>query len=316
MGNPVLGIGTDVLFKIEALPGVREVLTSGAMHIDLISESLDYDPVLSNYPAIAGNRQKWSTAEFVSHNNGGGAITLRPRSAQMETILEIALGKAATTTWVPIVDDSVDLPKFTVEATKAGQTALALVGCKVNTATFKSSVNEPLEVELDILASSGVRNSSNTAWVSTQVDAETPFMHGGLVMSGAEAWLDDSLSAGNVEVRSIEFTLNNNLDAEAYCNSTDRRLIPLGLFTLEGSMEIPYNATTKGFWAERIAAVKVKFTATWTDANANTLSAAFVVKLDGELPKISGPEEQWLKLNFHGVVDLVDPYCIIMSSVE
>ena len=309
--DPHLGIETEVLLKKEGTPGTQEAMTAGSEHLDLVSEGLDYVPVLSSYPAIAGDRQRWAGAEHVSHNDGGGSIVCRPRSAQLDNLIELILGGAS-----PLLTDATELDRFTVEVTKAGEDTLALVGCKVNTATFRSSANEPLELELNVIASSGVRGGAHTAWVSTQVDAEKPFMHGGLVMSGDEAWLKGADDSFNVEIRSIEFTLNNNLDADAYCNSTDRRLIPLGLFTMEGSMEIPYNAVTSGFWTEMVNAAKVKFTATWTDADTNTFVAAFVVKIDGELPKISGPEQVWLSLNFHGVADLADTVCITLTSTE
>ena len=40
------------------------------------------------------------------------------------------------------------------------------------------------------------------------------------------------------------------------------------------------------------------------------LAIALVVKLEGDLPQISGPETQWLTLNFRGVYDTVDTECI------
>jgi len=318
MGNPVLGIETYVLLKKETVPGTRESLTTGAQHLDLISESLDSIPVLSGLPVMAGDRQKRATLDFVSHNNTGGSFIFRPRSAQLDTLLKWILGAGGgLAPYTPIVNDAVDLEAFTLEVTKGGQDQLALVGTKVNTAKFSSTFIEPLTIELNVLSLTGVRNSGSfTTFAPTQMDAEKPFLHGGLIMSGTEVWLDDGLAAGNVEVRSIEFTINNNLLEDGYCNSMNRRLISPGLFTLEGALEIPYNATTKGFWNAMIAAAKVKFTATWTDGDANILAASFVVKLDGELPKVSSSELQWLNLSFHGVADTTDPVCISMISTE
>lgn len=317
MSNPSLGIETAVIFEKEGTPGDKETLDATSVHCDLISESLDYIPVLSDLPTLAGNRQRWSFNEFVSHNDGGGSFSFRPRSAQMDAILELVLGHASTGAWDPITDDATDLPKFTIECQKAGQDTLSLIGAKVNTARFISEENQPLVIELNVIASSGDRGGGlTTAFVSTQLDAEKPYMHAGLIFSGAEVWLSEVGASYNPEVRSFEFTCNNNLEADVYANSADRRLIPVGLFTLEGSIVIPYNSITKGFWDEMIGANKVKFTSTWTDADTNTLAIDFVVKLDGELPKISGPETVWLTLNFHGVADLVDPLCISAENTE
>ena len=316
MSNPSLGIETSVLLKKESTPGTRVALTTGAVHCDLVDESLDYIPVLTDLPVLTGNRQRRATMDFVSHNDGGGSFTIRPRSAQMDQLLELILGKANVGAWEPITDDATDLPQFTVEVNKAGQDKVALVGCKVNTARFTSEENSPLLCELAVIAMSGERNSAQTSFSPTQLDDENPYMHSGLAFSGSSSWLDDGTASGNPEVRSFEFTINNNLEIDVFTNATTRRIIPVGLFTLEGSFVIPYNATTKGFWTDMIAAAKVKFTSTWTDNSGSTLAIDFVVKLDGELPKISGPENQWLTINFHGVADTTDTVAISAENTE
>jgi hypothetical protein len=312
MSNPVLGINTEVLFIEETSSGERESCASGAAHVDLVSESLDLKAVLSDYPTIVGNRQVWAPSKFVVKNDGGGELVFRPRAAQMAATLKWIFG--GTTPFTPLAGDDTDLPTFTVECTKAGQNALALVGAKVNTATFKSSQNDPLELTLNIIAMSGVRGSTNTAFATTQMDASHPFLHNGLTMSSELAFLDDGESAGDVEVRSIEFTIDNGLNGDAYCNSIDRRLIPLGMFSCTGSIEVPYNSITKDFWATQVAATKCEFTATWEDSDDNEIAAEFVVKFDTELPQISGTDEQWLTLNFIGVVDTTDTACVSMTS--
>lgn len=312
MSNPMLGIKSSVLLKKESVQGTRESLATGAVHIDLISETLDHIPVMTDLPQIVGNRQKRASMAFVSHNDGGGSLICRPRNAQMAQLLELILGP----TGALIVDDASDLSRFTLEVNKANTDKIALIGCKVNTAKFNSIANEPLTLDLGIIASKGDRNSGVfTAWAPTQVDTENPYMHGGLVMSGAEPWLNDGVTS-NVETRSIEFILSNNLITDAFCNDVNRRLIPLGLFSLEGNMEIPYNTITKGFWDEMINANKVKFTATWTNADLDTLVTNFVVKLKGNLPKIATAEPQWLTIDFEGVYDSVDAVCFTMVATE
>ncbi len=313
MGNPLLGVNTSVAFKLESSPGTRESITGGDISdefLDTVSESLNYKPVSLRLPALANDRQSHGDFEFVSHNDGGGNLVCRPRHAHIDELLKIILGKLTTGVYTPDVDGT-DLPKFTVECKKSGQIEVVLVGSKVNTATFKSTQNGPLELDMVVVASSGERNPGDlTTSNFVKMASETPYMHGGLALSSSEAWL----GAGTPEpVRSIEFTLNNNLDTEAFCNSVNRSVIPVGVFELSGNMEVPYNSTTAGFWAEMIGANKVKFTMTYTDANSNTLAFAFVVKLEGDLPAISGPENVWLTLNFHGVMDATDADCISVT---
>jgi len=310
MGNPALGIETAVLLKEESTPGTREDCSTGAEHLDLINETLDYKPMLFDGPVFAGDRQKRATMDFVTHHDGGGSVVCRPRSAQLENMLPLIFG-AVDTDHVPITDDATDLKAFTVECTKSGQDQLALIGTKVNQATFRSEQNSPLELEMALFSLTGARNSGSfTSWAATQMDAEPVFMHGGLGFTSTHAWFDDGNTSYNPECRSIEIVCNNNLDSEAFTNSTDRRLLPPGLFELTGNIVVPYNATTKGFWADMVAATKVKFTATWTDADTSTFAIALVVKLEGDLPQISEAAHQWLTLNFHGVYDDTDAYCI------
>ncbi len=310
MGNPLLGVNTSIAFIEESSPGARESIIGGDASdefLDTVSESLDYKPVSLRLPALAGDRQSNADFEFVSHNDGSGVITCRPRHAQMVALLHWVLGKLTTTVHTP-VGDSTDLSTSTVECKKSGQSEVVLVGAKVNTATFRSTQNGPLELELNVVAKSGERDPADlTASNIVKMSSETPFMHGGAALSSSEAWL----GSGTPEpVRSFEFTCNNNLDVDAYCNSVNRSVIPVGIFELTGKMEVPYNATTKGFWAEMVAAAKVKFTMTYTDADSNTVAFDFVVKLEGDLPSIVGTENVWLTLNFHGVMDATDVDCI------
>lgn len=310
MSNPVLGIETTVIIKEETSPGTREACTSGDM-LDLVSEMLDYKPILLDVPVLAGNRQKEAGMNFVSHHDGGGSIVCRPRSAQLANILPLIFGALDGSDHVPITDDATDLKSFTIECAKGGQDEIALIGTKVNQATFRSEQNMPLELELNVFSLKGERNTgAPTTWLPAEMDAEPPFMHGGLAFTSAHVWFDDGATSYNPEARSVEITINNNLDSDAFTNLTTRRLLPPGLFKLTGSMVIPYNAVTKGFWADMVAATKFKFTGTWTDSDTSTLALAIVAKLDGDLPQISGPETQWLTLNFHGVFDTTDTFCI------
>ena len=308
MGNPVIGIGTKIGVKTESTPGDDAALATGASWLDTVSESLDYVPVLHRIAPLLGDRQAHADFEKVGHHDGGGSFIIRPHADYFDTIMMLILGRLSTG-YKPILDNTV-LPSFTLEVDKAGQNNIKLLGCKVNTATFRSQANDPLEIELDIASMSGVRDGSMATFTSAAWLSDPFYMHGGITFTTtAEAWLGGATST---PLRSVEFTLNNNLDTESYCNSTGRAVIPEGMFSLEGSIEVPYNATSKGFWAEMVAAAKVGFSIAYTDGTA-TMTFAFTVKLDGELPKISAAEAIWLTLNFHGVADTASAECIIAT---
>ena len=73
MSNPVLGIETTVILEEETIPGTRESCISGEM-LDLVSETLDYKPILTDLPVMAGDRQVNAGMKFVSHHDGNGTI--------------------------------------------------------------------------------------------------------------------------------------------------------------------------------------------------------------------------------------------------
>lgn len=308
MSKPVLGIASNVGFKLEGTPGDKESLTGGNW-LDLVSETLNYKPVMATEETLTGSRQAQAELHFLSHNDGGGTVICRPRHDHIAVLLNQIFGDVDSGTYRPILTNT-ELPTMTVECGKAGMNDVRLIGVKVNTAKFSSSANQPLMLELALLAMSGERDQGDletvvhTAWL-----AQKPYMHGNITMDAtAHAFLG---GATGPDPRALEFTINNNLEGgdDSYANSTDRKFIPEGVFTLEGSMEIPYNTVTKAFWATLVAVTKVKFTVVYSDGT-NTITFAFVVKLDGELPGIADRQAQWITMPFHGVADATDVYCV------
>lgn len=309
MSKPIIGISASVGFKVEAVPGTPISLTGGQW-LDIVSESLDYKPVLHSIDPAVGNRQKNADFEFISHHDGGGTVATRVYNAYADELMYLIFGELSGGYYQPILNNT-ELPTSTWEVDKAGANNLRLAGVKINTASFKSETNNPLELTLELLSMSGARDPGDlqamdiSGWRST-----IPFIHNLMSFDATgHAFLG---GADGPECRAIEFTINNNLDPEGWTNSQTRKIIPEGLFGVEGNMEIPYNSTTKGFWAEMVAASKVKFSIEYSNG-ANSLVFDFVVKLDGDLPGISGTEAMWLTLNFHGVADAVDAYCLRAS---
>ena len=284
--------------------GEQESL-SGGKWFDLVSESLNYKPIIHKAEGLTGNRQAPAELEFLSHSDGGGSFVIRPRFDHCAELLELIFTAVDVGVYKPIVSNT-ELTMFTLECDKAGMNNLVLIGCKVNTAKFSSAANQPLMLELAILSLSGLRDQSleaesNAAWL-----LQKPFMHGNMSFDAtAHAFLG---AATGPQPRNFEFTVNNNLEGgdDSYANSTDRSFIAEGLFSVEGSMEVPYNTTSKAFWAAMLGATKCKFAVEYSDGT-NTITFAFVVKFDGELPSIAGRAPLWLTLPFHGVYDATDP---------
>lgn len=305
MTNPVQGINTCVAFKKES-PAGQKISVAGGSFLDLVSEESDYKPVHFIGDSIIGNRQQQAILEIVSHHDARASFNFRMRAAYTEEVLAAIFGDLNTGVHSPQLLNTEDLESATFEILKAGTNELILIGCKVNTATFKSSANQPLTCQLDILGLSGERDTGNltgadyTGWATQQM-----FLHGDMTLDAtAHAWLG---GASGPEVKEIEFTLNNNLDdgEGSFTNSTVRKILPVGMFELTGQIVIPYNATSKAMVASIVAAEKVKWGISYSDGTAQ-LDFDFVTKFEGNVPNISGPENVWLTLPFHGVVDTTD----------
>jgi hypothetical protein len=306
MGNPIIAVGSSVGIRKEIVPGTPLVVDTW---LDLISEELDYEPVLLDAPTPIGTRQNDADFMIVTHHDGKGSFTYRPRHADIGKMLELILGVLNGGMYSPIFTNTA-IPSFSCAVGKGGQNTIKLGGCKVNTAEFVSEANKPLVVCINLLAMNGLRDAVLVTPVYTTVKATKPYLHGNMTMDATgHAFLG---GAAGPACRKLTITINNNLDGDAFTNSTTRVLIPEGLFTVTGAMEIAYNATTKAFWTDMVAASKVKWSVTWSDGT-NNFEVNLVTKITGKLPAISGPEVSWLELGFVGVADATDSDVITAS---
>lgn len=299
--NPVLGIGCSLGLKAESVAGTKVSLSSNASFLDLSEESLDYKPVkYESESPIGGRIQNDGDKSVVTHHDGGGDFSHRPHAIDIDEFMALLLAGTDSTYRVPFTSQSADMTTFTLELDKAGMNNMRLIGCKLNSATFKSEANQPLVISSNIVAMSGERNQADfTTPVYTSLGL--PFMHGGMSFDATGVtWLG---GANGPACKSMEFTINNNLviDDSSFCNSTTRKIIPVGLFACEGSMEIPYNATSKAFWQAIVDLDVVPFTLTYDDNDGTTAQFIFNTHIDGELPKISDRKNLWVPLKFHTI---------------
>jgi len=311
-GNPIWGNNSSVLLKKEGTPGTREPLTTGAAHLDLISEDTESTPQILQLESPIGDRQQHSGMRIVTHEEAGGTVIFRPRAQCIDQVLELMFGLVASEYWVPEVGNT-DLDRFTCEVNKFGLTEYAYTGCRANSLKLMSEQNGPLNAELNFLATSAERNPGDlTTPVYTTWNTGTPFMHKNLVVNATG--YDFLGGASGLEVKSYEVTISNNLDADAFCNSANRSLMPIGALTLQGSLLIPYNAVTDGYLTAWAAGTKFKYNIQWEDAALNNLELEVAAEIDGEGTKVeSEGEHKWLNLVHTGMIDVTDTNMVKMK---
>jgi hypothetical protein len=308
MSKPALLLGSSVGFKKETQPGTKIALAGGSF-VDLMEEALNIEVIKYAAQPAMGTRQKAAAYEVFSHNDAKGSIGFRARPSYMAAVLEWIFGGVAGSVYRPILDNA-ELPCYTVEASKGGLNKIRMIGTKVNKAIFKSEAGQPLMINLDLVGMSGERDPGDLAapsyagWISQLL-----YMHSNMTFSSANAaWLNGIVK----QIRNIELTFTNNLDESGFTNSTNREFIGEGMFDVEGTITVPYDATTKGFWAAVVALDLVTLAPVWT-SGANSITGALNVRFDGELPKVEGVEPKYIDLKFHGVEDSDTTYAATMT---
>jgi hypothetical protein len=274
--------------------------------LDLLEEDLHLTPIQFEGDSVIGDRQSRGDQQWTSNVDGGGSFSWRPRYTDIDNMLELLFGNTALTYHVPILNQT-ELGTATIEINKAAQNNIQLAGCKFNSIEFKSEGNGALICAAEVLAMTGTKDTTLQTPNYAFLAANPPFLHKNLSIDATgHAWLG---GATGPSCREIHFTISNNLIGDAFTNAEGRDLIPEGVFSVEGGMTIPYNSTTKAFYADLLASNMVSFTAEFSDGT-HTLEFIFNVKLFGDLPKIGAREVQWLELEFKGKVDTVDTYAV------
>jgi hypothetical protein len=299
MSKPNVAIGSSLGFKEESQAGTKISLSSGASFIDLIACNLKYTAEKYSEPAIMGTRIQGKQSEVLSHNNGNGTFSCRARAAYLEPVVKMALGRTVSSgIYAPILNNA-ELPTFTIENSLASANTIRLIGAKCDELVLKSEAGQPLILDASVLSMSGARNPQDLT-VANYANwlAQGLFMHSNMTLAATNAaWLGGNTGK---EVKSIEVTLKNNLSDDDFTNSVDREFISEGMFEALLKMTVPYNSTTKGYWAAVAALDIVVITIEWSDGE-NVLTLEYKGRCDTDLPEISDVSPKFVDLEFHTV---------------
>jgi len=203
MENPALSFLSSVGFKAESTPGTKEALTTGGVFLDL-----KYIAEKHKTPILTGERQQRASGSFVSHYNANGSVSFNARHNYMDEVLSWIFGYSNGGIYSPVGAGS-PLELATIEINEANVDLFKLIGCGVNSASFRSTGQDPLTIELDIIGMSGERASdvayttptpaSISAW-----EATPPFLSTRCALaSAASSFLD------GMPIKDVEFTINN-----------------------------------------------------------------------------------------------------------
>lgn len=189
--------------------------------IEVVSTSLNAGHTLIESEGIRGTRSR--TKERVRRGliNIGGSIVLHPSPTELDALLPVILG-ASESTDVFALAETVPEFDFMIDT---GAKVYDFSDLKVNSATFRSTPGQPLEVEIDMLGKT-VTEGNAGSFPSLTFDLDTQY-----VFSDSVFTYDTSSSGADYEILDFELTIDNLLEARfgnsttaTSIDSTDRRV--------------------------------------------------------------------------------------------
>lgn len=214
----------------------------------------------------------------------GGTVTLHPTPVDLVAWLPRILGAAASGTTFALAET---VPEFRVTHHKVSKN-YDYDGCKVNSATFRSSAGSPkLSLEMDIQGKTETQNTD--AFPSIEISTLQPYVHSQLVLT---------LGGTAYTVEDIAININNFLQLDRFFNSTTR------VDLLEGDREItmsclfPFGTDEAALYDLAIAGVAG--TAVWTNGAYSITFTFAKLQAPAETAPFAGRRgETKLRVNFN-----------------
>lgn len=208
---------------------------------------------------IRGQRGRQSESVLDGIIDVSGSLVLEPRYEDLIVMLELILGTAAA----PNYTLAEVVPFFTLDFKKIADT-YRYANCKVNTATFRSARNQPLQLTLDIVGKTET-GSISFPNIAATLSALQPYIHHQLVMTiGGTAY----------ELDNLEVSISNALLTDRYNNSQTRTDIPEGDRVITVSATFPFTTDQAALYGMAVAGLAGANTAVWTNG-AHVLTMTF-----------------------------------------
>jgi hypothetical protein len=190
----------------------------------------------------------------------GGELVLEPRPDTLNKWLQYALGgtPAGTPSVIALAET---LPTFVVDIDK-GPKHCRYAGCKVNTATFRSSQGQPLALAMDIQA---LTEDSTITFpsISSSLSLLQPYMHHNLGTTGV------TIGGVNYKPFAVEVMIDNALVQDRFQSTITRTELPEGDRAVQLSLDFPF--TTDENALHEIAVAGISGSVQWTNGGYSLL---------------------------------------------
>jgi len=239
-----------------------------------VSEGLARADTLLDTNGIRGTRSHASERVRSGVYTVGGTILLHPSPADLDLWLPRILGAAESTDTFDLAET---LPEFGVLIDRVAKT-FEYTDCKVNRATFRSSVdgNGLLQLELDIVGKTEVEDTSFPTLTLGTADNDAPYAHHDSVVT---------LAGGAVDARSIEIVIDNLLEASFNNSRTATSITPQDRIVTVRTVH-PFNSDVTGLYGT--AAAGIDGSVVYTNGNMSTTFTFGQLQFPNESPLVSG----------------------------
>lgn len=248
--------------------------------LDLMSGDVGLQEALVNGTGVRGTRSRHKSRTRRGLRRASGGITIEPNPTELAFWLPYILGGTPSGTTYPLGEA---LSAFICQKDMIDK-VFTYTGCKVASATFRSSQGGPLQLTINI---EGVDESVGNAgtFPAIELTEAAPFVHH-----------DGAFTVNSISGRTFfdfELTIDNALDAERFGNSATRtainptdRIITLGLTPPYGGNHDMYNLLETG----------VPIEAVFTNGTVSITFSMPFVQIPRNTPLIAGKAENRLLL--------------------
>lgn len=200
--------------------------------IEVVSASLIAEHTLIESEGIRGTRSR--TKERVRRGliNVGGTVVLHPSPTELDALLPVILGATESTDTFALAES---LPEFDFMI-DTGAKVYDFSDLKVNSATFRCSSGQPLELEIDMIGKTVTEGNAGT-FPALTFDLDTMF-----VFSDSVFTYDTSSTGDDYEILDFEVMIDNLLEAR-FGNSTTATSIDPTDRRVSLSVTTPWTAT-------------------------------------------------------------------------
>lgn len=266
--------------------------------LDLISGDVGLTEAHVNGTGVRGTRSRHKSRTRRGLRRPSGSITIEPNVDELVFWLPYILGGTPVGTSYPLAES---LGSFIYQKDMI-EKVYTYSGCKVASATFRSSQGGPLQLSLNI---EGVDESIGNAgtFPDLELEAAAPFVHH-----------DGAFTVNSLSGRTFfdfELTIDNLLDGERFGNSATRtalnptdRNISLGLTPPYGGNHDMYNLLHTG----------VPIVATFTNGTVSISFSMPFVQIPRQTPIIAGKAENRLLLRGEARAD--DPNTELVVTLD